>query len=305
MKRLVLSLLIVLAGVVLLAQTPLTPLMNLKGTTDGAGNLMVVGNVASGSAGPLTPLANLRGTTDASGNLNVTIAGGTVTPTTILAGDGSAGAPSYSVASQSSLGFYKYAANTLGFSGGSGNPDFLLGPTGVFLNSSNRIIWSSGSDAGAGSDTILARNAAGKITLTGTTPMLQLGGTTSSFPAFKQSSTTLQARLADDSADASIQGIYKSTGSGLAVANVGANSCGTTAATIAGGNNAFVITVGATSGTQCRVTFTFAAATEWDCTVTDSTTTIATRATPVDTTHTDFFGAFVAADKVTGLCFPR
>jgi hypothetical protein len=28
-------------------------------------------------------------------------------------------------------------------------------------------------------------NAAGKVTLGGTTPMLQLGGTTSSFPAFK------------------------------------------------------------------------------------------------------------------------
>lgn len=96
-----------------------------------------------------------------------------------------------------------------------------------------------------------------------------------------------------------------SNGSGMAVANVGANSCGTSAASIAGNNNAFVITVGATSGSQCRVAFTVTAATEWDCTVTDSTTTIATRATPVDTTHTDFFGAFVAADKVTGVCFPR
>jgi hypothetical protein len=98
---------------------------------------------------------------------------------------------------------------------------------------------------------------------------------------------------------------HLSAGSGMAVANVGANSCGTSAATIAGNNNAFVITVGATSGTQCRVAFTVTAGTEWDCTVTDSTTTIATRATPVDTTHTDFLGAFVAGDKVTGLCFPR
>ena len=35
---------------------------------------------------------------------------------------------------------------------------------------------------------------------------LQFGGTTSSFPAIKRSSTTLQARLADDSAFASVQG---------------------------------------------------------------------------------------------------
>lgn len=98
---------------------------------------------------------------------------------------------------------------------------------------------------------------------------------------------------------------FISGGSGLAVANVGANSCGTSAASIAGNNNAFRLTVGATAGTQCRVTFTFAATTEWDCAASDSTTTIATRTTPVDTTHTDFFGAFVAGDTVTGICFPR
>lgn len=98
---------------------------------------------------------------------------------------------------------------------------------------------------------------------------------------------------------------FVSAGSGVAVANVGANSCGTTAATIAGGNNAFVITVGATSGTQCRVTFTFAAANEWDCAANDDTTTIAVRTTPVDTTHTDIIGGFTAGDKVTGVCFPR
>jgi hypothetical protein len=37
-------------------------------------------------------------------------------------------------------------------------------------------------------------------------PLIQIGGTTSSFPALKRSSTTLQARLADDSAFASVQG---------------------------------------------------------------------------------------------------
>jgi hypothetical protein len=38
---------------------------------------------------------------------------------------------------------------------------------------------------------------------------LQFGGTTSSFPALKRSTTILQARLADDSAFAPIQGIHR------------------------------------------------------------------------------------------------
>lgn len=92
---------------------------------------------------------------------------------------------------------------------------------------------------------------------------------------------------------------------GLAVANVGANSCGTSTATIAGSNLMSVITVGAGSGTQCRITFSFAAATEWNCVTTDSTTTVATRSTPVDTTHTDILGAFTAGDKVTSFCVAR
>lgn len=99
---------------------------------------------------------------------------------------------------------------------------------------------------------------------------------------------------------------FVSGGTGLAVANVGANSCGTTAATIAGGNNAFVITVGATSGSQCRVTFTFAAATEWDCSYTGNSATLTSpRVVPVDTTHTDFIATFGAGQTFTALCFPR
>lgn len=91
----------------------------------------------------------------------------------------------------------------------------------------------------------------------------------------------------------------------LSVANVGANSCGTSAASIAGNDNIFVITVGATAGTQCRVTFPVAASNRRVCVVTDSTTTIATRATYVDTTHTDFLGAFVAGDTVEAVCIAR
>lgn len=102
-----------------------------------------------------------------------------------------------------------------------------------------------------------------------------------------------------------ITGAHVSNGSAPSVANVGANSCGTTAATVAGNDNNGIITVGATAGTQCRVAFTVAATTRRECTVTDSTTTVATRATYVDTTHTDFLGAFVAGDVVTYVCIAR
>lgn len=99
---------------------------------------------------------------------------------------------------------------------------------------------------------------------------------------------------------------FITAGAGLTVANVGANSCGTTAATIAGNNNAFEITVGATSGTQCRVAFSVTAATAWDCTANDQTTAVIVRTAPVDTTHADFLASsFTAADKITAVCFAR
>jgi hypothetical protein len=68
----------------------------------------------------------------------------------------------------------------------------------------------------AGGDTTITRTAAGKLSLTGTTPMLQLGGTTSSFPALKRNSAVLEARLADDSAYASLAaaGLQLNAGTG-------------------------------------------------------------------------------------------
>lgn len=46
--------------------------------------------------------------------------------------------------------------------------------------------------------------ANGKVALSGTTPMLALGGTSSSFPALKRSTTSVLVRLADDSAYANL-----------------------------------------------------------------------------------------------------
>lgn len=90
-----------------------------------------------------------------------------------------------------------------------------------------------------------------------------------------------------------------------AVADVGAASCGTTAATIAGNNNAGIVTVGATSGTQCRITFTVAAPTVWECFANNRTTANLTRATPVSTTATDILGTFVGLDVVNYFCTAR
>jgi hypothetical protein len=56
------------------------------------------------------------------------------------------------------------------------------------------------------SGTTLTESASGVLTLTGTTPMLQLGGTTSSFPAWKANGSNIEARKADDSTVTDISG---------------------------------------------------------------------------------------------------
>lgn len=108
----------------------------------------------------------------------------------------------------------------------------------------------------------------------------------------------------------SYSGTYVSANTSPAVANVGANSCGTSAASIAGTDNAPVITVGATAGTQCRVTFDTTAPNGWNCQWNNKNThTLA--ATPyqsADTTTTadvTASTAFVAGDTLTGSCWPR
>lgn len=95
------------------------------------------------------------------------------------------------------------------------------------------------------------------------------------------------------------------TGGALSVANVGANSCGTTAATIAGNSIAFEVTVGATAGTQCRVTFPVAATNRRDCVANNETTANLLRTTYVTTTTTDVLGTMVAGDVLSVLCFAR
>lgn len=59
---------------VLLADGPLTPLVNVRGRTEATGYLRVSLGATSGSDGPLTPLGQLRGRTDANGYLRVSVA---------------------------------------------------------------------------------------------------------------------------------------------------------------------------------------------------------------------------------------
>lgn len=158
-------------GVILAAQTPLTPLMNLRGTTDSNGYLRVIGAVASGAQTPLTPLGNLRGITDSTGALYVTMTGGTSTPSTVQAGDGSASAPSYSFAASTGAGMYRQTtANSVALTA-SGSQVFLTSDPG----SGTRAVvadlgWTATSNMANNpvADTVLSRAAAGKLTLTGT-----------------------------------------------------------------------------------------------------------------------------------------
>lgn len=85
------------------------------------------------------------------------------------------------------------------------------------------------------------------------------------------------------------------------VGNVGANSCGTTAATITGTDVAGKVTVGATSGTQCRVTFASAWASAPACVVTNETTANLSRATSTTTT-VDLAGTFMGGDVLAYMC---
>jgi len=97
-------------------------------------------------------------------------------------------------------------------------------------------------------------------------------------------------------------GIVQTSGTTPAVANTTANSCGTTAATIAGNDAAGVVTVGATAGTICRITFVTAATTRRVCSVSNESTANLARTTYVDTTHSDLKGTFVAGDVLAYQC---
>jgi len=95
------------------------------------------------------------------------------------------------------------------------------------------------------------------------------------------------------------------SGTAMAVANVGANSCGTTTATIAGNQTVGEVTVGATSGTQCRVTVPQAVTTRFNGSCMNQTTANPCRLVAVSTTTFDLTGTFVAGDVIAYIVMGR
>jgi hypothetical protein len=91
----------------------------------------------------------------------------------------------------------------------------------------------------------------------------------------------------------------------LTVANVAANSCGTTTATITGNANAGQVVVGATSGTQCRIAIPQAVDNRWHVMCSNETTANLCRGKFVDTTHFDLLGTFVAGDTLSYIALGR
>jgi hypothetical protein len=228
---------------------------------------------------------------------------------------------------------------------------YILGRGGVFtspvyvqgllnLRAADLLGWTAGTDPTATADTTLGRSAAGKITLLGTTPTLQFGGTTSSQPALVANGARLGVKLADASAYTALDvGTITSNAGGFALNASGdaffvaggttklfmvtapsaPASCGTSpAVTSSNGSAVFVIT-GGTGGaaTGCTVTMP-AATTGWNCSVTNITQTAAHRAdratvqTASTTTSvtweyqivsTGAATAFTASDVFRGICF--
>lgn len=85
------------------------------------------------------------------------------------------------------------------------------------------------------------------------------------------------------------------------VSNTSANSCGTTAATIVGKDNAGEVTVGATAGTSCTITFGTAFTNAPACTTTNETTANLLRATSTTTTVI-LAGTMAGGDKLAYIC---
>jgi len=112
--------------------------------------------------------------------------------------DGAVGTPSLTFASETNTGLYKPGAGLLGLVTGGGLRLAVRGNDIAIPSNGSFSFTNTANDASATMDTQLTRNGAGKLTLTGTTPMIQFGGTSVSFPALKQVSANIEVRTADD-----------------------------------------------------------------------------------------------------------
>lgn len=126
------------------------------------------------------------------------LGGGTMTGQ-LLAANGSFGTPGIGFAGAGGLGFY--------YAGVAGT---IQCTASLYVAGTDLVLW----DSGSGNSATFTRYGAGKVLLAGTTPMLALGGSSSSYPAWKRSSAAIHARLADDSADANVSVAHLITQSG-------------------------------------------------------------------------------------------
>jgi hypothetical protein len=182
-------------------------------------------------------------------------------------------------------------------------------------------------------------SGSGTLLITGTTPAIQLGGTTSSFPMLKRNAARLQVQLADNSGAGAIDALSVTTqGGGFAftgaadafflnssvklfmnTAPSAPSACGTSpAVTTSNGSVVFVVT-GGTGGTATGCTVTMPTATTgWACTINNITgsaahradkTTVQTASTTTSVTweyqtvSTGAAVAFTASDVFRGICF--
>jgi hypothetical protein len=138
-------------------------------------------------------------------------------------------------------------------------------------------------------------SGSGKLLVTGTTPMLQLGGTTSSFPALKRNGAVLEARLGDDSAYANFTALNNNFTNGIfvggttllisATAPTISSGFGTSPAILSSnGTTSFRVNVGTGGVATSGVVGLPAASTGWNCQVTDLTNNTVTRETASTTT---------------------
>ena len=133
--------------------------------------------------------------------------------------------------------------------------------------------------------TTLSSVVAGKLTITGATPMLQLGGTSSSFPALSVNGNLLRVRKADDSsfANLAVAGLYMGGASETLLVSqtaptISSGFGGTPSIASVNGTAAFTVNVGTGGATSSGVIGLPAATTGWNCWVRNLTAQAANRA---------------------------
>ncbi len=170
----------------------------------------------------------------------------------------------------------------LNVTGSSGTPLIQVGGTsviGLTTGSTNLLAIGLTSSITSSADVFLARSSAG---------VLDIGSTASCATAANCRDLRLRHLIGN--------------GTAPTVANTSANSCGTTAATIAGTDSAGKITVGATSGTSCTITFGTAWGNAPACATSDETSLMTTKAISTTTTLIISATAFVAGDVIAYNC---